>query len=180
MNKETFTELERLKTALTELEKCSIQIKEAKAVSEKFVIQVTELIKSYTNSSEKIIALLNYDSKQLEETRKNLTDDFGKKQNEFIQFIKKANDELIASIKQLNNQISIQLDEQTNKLKNIYGIYNSINERIKNIEQRIPENQDILIQQFEQQYKQIKIVKISVIAIGIISIIGIALILLLK
>lgn len=132
MDKETFTELERLKTALTELEKCSLLIKDAKVVTEKSLKQVEEVITTFKDRSDKLISQFENEAKLLSDTREKLNSDFGKYLRQISEVIGKGLDDASRSIDNLNKQLSNQLEIH-------HGVLNAILTSVSDVKSKLVE-----------------------------------------
>lgn len=155
MDKETFTELERLKTALTELEKCSLVIKDAKVVTEKSLKQVEEVITTFKDRSDKLISQFENEAKLLSGTREKLNSDFGKYLRQISEVIGKGLDDASRSIDNLNKELSSQLEVQQGVLNTIISSVSDVKSKLVEVEKANNELFKKLISEQEAQKKEV-------------------------
>lgn len=151
MNKETFTELERLKTALTELEKCSLVIKDAKIVTEKSLKQVEEVIATFKDRSDKLILQFENEANLLSKTREKLNSDFNKYLRQISETIGKGLDDVTRSIENLYKQITRQLEFHQEVLNTILTSISDVKSKLANVEKVNDEMFKKLLSKQEQQ-----------------------------
>lgn len=154
MDKDTFTELERLKTALTELEKCSLVIKDAKTITEKSLKQVEEVIATFKDRSDKLISQFENEAKLISDTREKLNSDFGKYLRQISEVIGKGLDDASRSIDNLNKQLSSQLEAHHGVLNTILTSISDVKSKLTDVEKVNDEMFEKLLSRQEQQEKE--------------------------
>jgi hypothetical protein len=154
MNKETFTELERLRTALTELETCSVIIKDAKVVTEASIRQVQETVESFAKASDKLILLFQDESKLLSEIVEKIITDFNKYLTQISEVIGKGLTDTSNSIDNLNKQLANQLDSQFQLLNSALKTLEIVKTKLVDVEKENYEMSNRLLLKQEHNEKE--------------------------
>lgn len=154
MDKETFTELERLKTALTELEKCSLVIKDAKVVTEKSLKQVEDVIATFNDTSDKLISQFEDEAQLLSDTREKLNLSFNKYLRQISEVIENGLEGIPRSIDRLKNDLSRQLAVHLDILNTIVASVADVKSKLVEVERANHEMLKKLLTKQEEQEEQ--------------------------